>query len=150
MEHELSSVSHRMSNQRYYSQLGTVGKTLRIMRTTAQLREETRSTSASLGTENKQIHYSAQFSKQYHQSLWCQHQRMPVTLFFPRTQTTRNGTNCCSHETLHHFGLQSSHMNTCAEHLCLVGSTQPMSNNSELMSYSRKEIIKKKNTKKDR
>ena len=32
-------------------------------------------------------------------------------------------TNGCSHETLHHSGLQSSHRNTCAEHLCLAGST---------------------------
>ena len=46
-------------------------------------------------------------------------------------------SDCCSHETLLHIGLQSSHQNLRVwEHSCHLGSTNSCPTNAVLMSYS--------------
>ena len=94
---------------------------MRILRTTAQLRE-TRATGASLGTEEQTDSPFCVVLKNIPPVFLSTSSHACNTLVSSKTKT-RSGIKSCSHETLQHFGLQSSHLNTCAEQCCLVGST---------------------------
>ena len=104
----------------------------RVLRTTAQLREGPSSTGAkrpaqealASGLKKRQNHHSAWFSK-HTTSLLDVHNSACLKHSDSLKHTKQGMSQTAGHMKRSHFGLQSSRKNTCAEHLCLVGSTNP-------------------------
>ena len=114
-----------MSNRgRYYSPLTGRDNSAPWARTapTARPREEPRTKCAGLATPTNKFSSASQA-----------HAWNTLTSSTDRS----NMSNSCSHETLLHSGLQSSHQNLrVREHSCRLGSTNSCPTNAVLMSYS--------------